>query len=81
MDTKHAQQHHAAGAAQLTDWLIRDLVDAYPETLTVLGPLGIDLCCGGGHPLGEALALHGIDRGAVLPRIADLVAADGAPSR
>jgi iron-sulfur cluster repair protein YtfE (RIC family) len=81
METNDAQQQHAAGAASLTDWLIRDLVEAYPETLTVLGPLGIDLCCGGGHPLGEALDLHGIDRGAVLPRIADLVAADGAPSR
>ena len=39
----------------LADRLIRDLIDAYPETLTVLGPLGIDLCCGGGHPLGQAL--------------------------
>jgi iron-sulfur cluster repair protein YtfE (RIC family) len=55
--------------------LIRDLVDAYPETLSVLGPLGIDLCCGGGHTLGEALDLHGLDREAILPRIASVVEA------
>lgn len=61
-------------AANLEDWLIRDLVDAYPQTMTVLGPLGIDLCCGGGHPLGEALDLHGIDRETVLPRIASIIA-------
>ena len=58
----------------LADRLIRDLVDAYPETLTVLGPLGIDLCCRGGHPLGEALDLHGIDRETVLSRIARIIA-------
>ena len=57
----------------LADWLIRDLVDTYPRTLRVLAPLGIDLCCGGGHPLGEALALHGLDRDAVLPRVAQIV--------
>ena len=40
----------------------------------MLGPLGIDLCCGGGHPLGEALDLHGIDRETVLPQIARIIA-------
>lgn len=55
--------------ARLEDLLIRDLVAAYPKTMTVLGPLGIDLCCGGGHPLGEALDLHGLDRAAILPQV------------
>lgn len=58
----------------LANRLIRDLVDAYPATLTVLGPLGIDLCCGGGHPLGEALDLHGIDRESALPQVASVIA-------
>ena len=57
----------------LTDLLIRDLVEQYPETMRVLAPLGIDLCCGGGHPLGEALDLHGIDRTTVLPQIEAIV--------
>ena len=54
----------------LADRLIRDLVEAHPQTLEVLGPLGIDLCCGGGHALGEALDVDGFDRDAVLPRVA-----------
>ena len=59
---------------RLEDRLIRDLVERYPETMEFLAPLGIDLCCGGGHPLGEALDLHGIDREIVLPRIARIIA-------
>jgi hypothetical protein len=55
-----------SAATNLEDWLIRDLIDAYPQT--------IDLCCGGGHSLGEALDLHGIDRETVLPRIASIIA-------
>jgi iron-sulfur cluster repair protein YtfE (RIC family) len=66
---------HPQADAALANRLIRELVDAYPETLSVLGPLGIDLCCGGGHPLGEALDLHGLDREAILPRIASVVEA------
>ncbi|MCC7021498.1 MAG: DUF542 domain-containing protein [Thermomicrobiales bacterium] len=61
--------------------LIRDLVEAYPETMEVLGPLGIDLCCGGGHPLGEALDLHGFDRAQILPQVARVVEASSASER
>jgi regulator of cell morphogenesis and NO signaling len=67
--------------AVLANWLIRDLVDAYPETLSVLGPLGLDLCCGGGHPIGEALDLHGLDREAIMPRIASVVEASQSRDR
>ena len=59
----------------LTATTIRDLVAAYPATMEILAPLGIDLCCGGAHPLGEALDLHGIDRADVLPAVVRLVAA------
>ena len=59
---------------------IRDLVDTYPQVLTVLDPLGIDLCCGGGHPLGEALDLHGLDRAAVLPQVARVIAGADSPA-
>ena len=58
----------------VTDILIRDLVELYPDTMRVLSPLGIDLCCGGGHPLGEALDLHEIDRAIVIPQIEQIVA-------
>jgi iron-sulfur cluster repair protein YtfE (RIC family) len=62
----------AGGLAQRT---IRDLVAEYPATMGVLAPLGIDLCCGGAHPLGEAIALHGADPAVVLPRVAEVIAA------
>jgi regulator of cell morphogenesis and NO signaling len=68
-------------APAIEDVLIRDLVEAYPETMEVLGPLGIDLCCGGGHPLGEALDLHGFDRAEILPQVARVVEASSAPQR
>lgn len=58
----------------VTDTLIRDLVEQFPDTMRVLSPLGIDLCCGGGHPLGEALDLHQIDRATVIPQIEQIVA-------
>jgi iron-sulfur cluster repair protein YtfE (RIC family) len=55
--------------------MIAQLVDRYPATMGILEPLGIDLCCGGAHPLGEALDLHGLDRATVLPQVAAIVAA------
>ena len=58
----------------IADTLIRDLVERYPDTMRVLAPLGIDLCCGGGHPLGEALDLHGLDRAAVLAEVEQVIA-------
>lgn len=65
----------AAAEPALPEWTVRDLVARYPETMTVLGPLGIDLCCGGAHPLGEALDLHGLEREPVLVQIANIVEA------
>lgn len=70
---RFANEAAAPADARLEDLLIRDLVEAYPATMTVLGPLGIDLCCGGGHPLGEALDLHGLDRAAVVSRVASVI--------
>jgi iron-sulfur cluster repair protein YtfE (RIC family) len=54
---------------ELAEWTINELVAAYPATMLVLAPLGIDLCCGGLHPLGEALDRHGYDRAAVLEQV------------
>jgi iron-sulfur cluster repair protein YtfE (RIC family) len=51
---------------------IADLVESTPDVMTVLAPFGLDLCCGGGRPLGEALALHGIEVEPVLQQIAVL---------
>jgi hypothetical protein len=67
----------ALGEDALAATTIRDLVAAYPATIEILAPLGIDLCCGGGHRLGEALDLHGIPRADALPAIVRVVAIAG----
>ena len=48
---------------------IRDLVEGAPQTIEILAPLGLDLCCGGGHELGEALRLHNINAESVVPQL------------
>jgi iron-sulfur cluster repair protein YtfE (RIC family) len=58
--------------SELAAITIRDLVEIEPRAMEILAPLGIDLCCGGAHPVGEALDLHGIDRGQVMPRLVAL---------
>ncbi|MGI9253987.1 MAG: DUF542 domain-containing protein [Thermomicrobiales bacterium] len=52
---------------------LRDLVAVHPAVLQILGPLGMDLCCGGGHQLGEALAIHGIEAAPVVEQIQELM--------
>lgn len=52
---------------------ISDLVELEPEITTILAPLGLDLCCGGGHPLAEALELHEIEADPVLRQVALLM--------
>lgn len=58
---------------QVANRTIADLVDHAPGTMTVFSSLGLDLCCGGGHPLGEALTLHGIEAEPVLRQVALIV--------
>lgn len=53
--------------------LIRDIVEQFPATMPLLTELGLDLCCGGGHPLGEALDRHGLPREDVLARIEAII--------
>lgn len=61
-------------AETLTAMTIRDIIDLEPRSLEILAPYGFDLCCGGGHPLGEALKLHAVDPADVLPKLAILAA-------
>lgn len=56
----------------LAEWPIRDLLDRYPETVTLLQPLGLDLCCGGGLPLAKAVKLHGGDPAKVMADLMEL---------
>ena len=60
--------------APLADWLIARSGRWLSGNAIRAGSTGIDLCCGGDHPLGEALDLHGIERETVLPQIARIIA-------
>lgn len=60
--------------AELAAMTIKDLVEKEPRAMEILAPHGIDLCCGGAHPVGEALDLHGIERSAVMPQLLELAA-------
>lgn len=64
-----------AAEADLAAVSIRDLVEIMPVALETPDPLGIALCRGGAHPLGEELELHGGERAAVMPRTVELAAA------
>lgn len=55
-------------------WHIRDLVDRFPETMPILSQFGIDLCCGGGRELDEALTLHNAPVQQTLAQIENVVA-------
>jgi iron-sulfur cluster repair protein YtfE (RIC family) len=74
----HASSPTSVPTTELAATTIRDLIDIEPRALEILAPYGIDLCCGGGHPLGEALDLHGVDRDDVIARIAALINGDRA---
>lgn len=62
-----------AQMAQVATRTIADLAEHVPDTMAVFSALGLDLCCGGAHPLGEALQLHGIEAGPVLQQVATIV--------
>ncbi len=59
--------------AEISNRTISDLVEHAPGTMTVFSSLGLDLCCGGGHPLGKALEIHGIDPDPVIRQVAVIV--------
>ena len=60
--------------ANIAGRTISDLVEHAPGTMTVFSVYGLDLCCGGGLPLGEALERHGIEAAPVLREVAIIVA-------
>lgn len=45
---------------------LSQIVDQFPQTLSVLRAAGLDLCCGGSHSLAEAARLHGLDLSALM---------------
>ncbi|MCA9859430.1 MAG: DUF542 domain-containing protein [Thermomicrobiales bacterium] len=58
---------------QIANRTISDLVEHAPGTMTVFSMYGLDMCCGGGLPLGEALTKHGIEPEPVVRQVATIV--------
>ena len=59
--------------AEIASTTIARLVEMAPGTMSVFSMLGLDMCCGGGHPLEEALTLHGIPADPIIYDIALIV--------
>ena len=56
-------------AASVKELEIRQLVEAYPETMMVFDQYGMDMCCGGAHTVAEAARLHGLDPDTVVAQV------------
>jgi regulator of cell morphogenesis and NO signaling len=48
---------------------VNEAIRRVPASLAVFAGCGIDSCCGGALPIGEAARRHGVDAGALLERI------------
>lgn len=44
-----------------SEMTLNEITSRWPATLEVLGRYGLDTCCGGALPLGEAAPKHGVD--------------------
>jgi len=53
---------------------IRRVVELHPGVMPILAGHGLDLCCGGGHTIAEAVRLHELDEGLVTEQILAAVA-------
>ncbi len=41
--------------------LVKDVIAKHPETQEVFAAHGLDMCCGGVHPVAMAAQAHGVD--------------------
>lgn len=57
--------------------LIRDLVERYPDAMSVLSRFGIDVCCGGAHTVPDAAIAHGYDAEHVVGMVINAVESGG----
>lgn len=52
---------------------VNEIVAQYPQTIPVFNRFGIDTCCGGGVAVDEAARRDGLDSGAVLSALREVV--------
>lgn len=51
------------------DQTVREVIERHPVTLEVFARHGLDLCCGGIHPVRMAAQAHGLDPEALLAEL------------
>jgi uncharacterized protein (DUF2249 family) len=72
----------AAPAGAITgDMLVKDIAAKSPATHAVLARRGLDLCCGGIHPLSMAAQAHGVELQELLEELNAALAQAPAPPR
>jgi iron-sulfur cluster repair protein YtfE (RIC family) len=59
------------------DMTVGEILGRWPEAAAPLARLGLDLCCGGVHPLRMAAVAHGKDPEAVLAEVRAALRAGG----
>ena len=70
----------AAGPITL-EQTVKEVADRYPAAAAVLARHGLDLCCGGVHPIALAAQAHGVDAQELLAELNAAAAAAAAPAR
>lgn len=63
-----SEEHTANGksSAELLEATVNEVTRDNPETLRVFQRHGLDCCCGGHRPVGEAARRHGVDAEALV---------------
>lgn len=57
---------------------VSETIERWPAARAVLVARGLDLCCGGVHPVGMAAQAHGVDPAALLAELRAAVEAGAA---
>jgi regulator of cell morphogenesis and NO signaling len=52
-----------------TETTVNEAIRQVPSAVTIFKRVGIDACCGGALPIGEAAKRHGLDAEALLSEI------------
>lgn len=59
------------------DMTVRSILDRWPRSQAVLAARGLDLCCGGAHPLRMAAQAHGLRPDKILAEVVAAVEKEG----
>ena len=76
----HVEPDPSQGAAVRSDQTVREVAERYPQTQRVFAEHGLDMCCGGAHPIEATAAAHGVALEPLLEKLNTAVA-DAAPRK